>query len=105
MKKTLIEEKLENEELKRLTKLELLKSDQKVERTEVLNEIAKIHEMRQQLSEQRVDSNNSWIKTAIQTGIPVLATLCLAVFGFAAEASTGNPTGFTLRWLFNRAPR
>lgn len=103
MKKTQLEKTLEDQELARLRKLSVL-SDMS-ERGKLLSEIERIHEMRDTLEAHRLDNNNAWVKTLIQTGTPVLATLLLAVVGFAAESNIGNPTGFTLRWLFNRAPR
>lgn len=75
------------------------------ERKRLLDEIERINRMRDSLQGKRLDERNGWLKTTIQTAVPVIATLVLATFGFAAESMNGNPTGFTLRWLMGRSPK
>lgn len=104
MKSTLeLEKRLERQELLRIEMLEL--TTDPAERKALLDEISRINSMRDALQGKRLDSQNGWLKTLIQTGVPVLATLGLATMGFACEQLNGNPTGFTLRWLFGRAPK
>lgn len=103
MKKSELEKKLEAQELLRLAMLE--KTENFDERKKLLEDIKAINAMRDGLEGHRLDSRNSWAKTLVQTGVPLLATLGLALVGFANEQLNGNPTGFTLRWLFGRAPK
>ena len=103
MKKSPLELKLEAQEMLRLQMLEQATEDG--ERKKLLSEIEALNRMRDGMEGRRTDSRSGWIKTIIQTGVPLLATMFFAVCGFASEQLNGNPTGFTLRWLFNRAPR
>lgn len=98
-----LEKKLEAQELLRIEMLEL--ENDPAKRKALLDEISRINSMRDALQGKRLDSRNGWLKTLIQTGLPVVATMGLAVMGFACEQLNGNPTGFTLRWLFGRAPK
>lgn len=103
MKKSELEKRLEAQELLRLGMLE--KTENNDERKKLLEDIKAINAMRDMLEGRRLDNKNSWLKTLVQTGVPLTATLCLAVMGFASEQLNGNPTGFTLKWLFGRAPK
>ena len=103
MKKSPLELKLESQELLRLQMLEQTTDDS--DRKKLLSEIESINKMRDGMEGRRLDSRSGWLRTAIQTGIPFLATVIFAIFGFSSEQLNGNPTGFTLRWLFNRAPK
>lgn len=98
-----LEKKLESQESLRIEMLELATDPD--ERKALLDEISRINSMRDALQGKRLDARNGWLKTLIQTGLPVIATLTLATMGFACEQLNGNPTGFTLRWLFGRAPK
>lgn len=103
MKKTQLEQKLETQELLRLDML--AQTTDASERKKLLDEISALNEMRDALEGRRLDGRKDWIKVAIQTGIPAVTVVILSIFGFASEQINGNPTGFTLKWLFNRAPR
>ena len=110
MKKSPIEERLEAQELLRLQMLEQMTDS--AERKTLLTEIELINKMRDMLEENRVRieenrirSKTTWIEAAIKTLGSGAVIIILAIFGFASEQLNGNPTGFTLKWLFNRAPR
>lgn len=103
MKKSELEKKLEAQELLRLAMLE--KTENYDERKKLLDDIRAINAMRDGLEDHRLDNRNSWLRTLVQMGVPLLATLGLAAMGFASEQLNGNPTGFTLKWLFGRAPK
>lgn len=105
MKKTLLEKKLEDYELDRLVQLEIVGDTDLQKRAQLMSDIERIHKMRDTLEAHRVDNKNSWMKTLIQTGVPVFATLVLAFVGYMSEQSVGNPSGFTLKWLIGRTPR
>lgn len=103
MKKSELEKKLEAQELLRLAMLE--KTENFDERKKLLEDIKAINAMRDGLEGHRLDNRNGWLKTLVQTAVPLVATLGLATMGFASEQLNGNPTGFTLKWLFGRAPK
>lgn len=103
MKKTQLEQKLEAQELLRLDML--AQTTDASERKKLLDEISALNEMRDGLEGHRLDGRNNWLRVAVQAGVPALTVVVLSIFGFASEQINGNPTGFTLKWLFNRAPR
>lgn len=103
MKKTQLEQKLEAQELLRLDML--AQTTDASERKKLLDEISALNEMRDGLEGHRLDGRNNLLRVAVQAGVPALTVVVLSIFGFASEQINGNPTGFTLKWLFNRAPR
>lgn len=103
MKKTIFEKELE--EFQRLLTKQMEESDDPGVIKELLNKIHCIREMRLKIELNKRDNDASILRTVLQMGIPMLATVTLAIIGFTAEANVGNPSGFTLRWLFNRAPK
>ena len=103
MKKSPLELKLENQEMARLQMLEQAMDDDT--RKKLLAEIKSLNEMRNDLEEHRLESRNKILEAIIRTGGPFLATVFLTYIGLAHEQLNGNPTGFTAKWLFNRAQR
>ena len=102
MKKSPLELKLETQEMLRLQMLEQM--TEIGERKKLLEEIDILNKMRNSLEENRL-KRGSWKESLIRYGLPCLTTAFFAVIGFQSEQLNGNPTGFTLKWLFNRAPR
>ena len=103
MKKSPLEVKLETQEMLRLNMLEQVTDIS--ERRKLLEEISMLNEMRDGLEGNRLDKVGRWKESLIRWGLPCFTTLALALIGFQSEQLNGNPTGFTLKWLFNRAPR
>lgn len=103
MKKSPLELKLENQEMLRLQMLEQTTDDGT--RKKLLDEIRILNEMRDGLEEHRLDKRNRWLEPLIKGSMMSITTILLAYIGLAHEQINGNPTGFTAKWLFTRAPR
>ena len=103
MKKSPVELKLESQELARLQMLEQAVDDDT--RKKLLAEIKILNDMRDGLEQHRLETRNKFWEVIIRTGGPIVAWALLTYIGLSYEQLNGNPTGFTAKWLINRAPR